>query len=534
MQKPARSKCEIASLLRAGLCIFRPKNRKLKRISAVFLSFFVVQISVFAQPDLVIVNANIRTIDKNNPRAEAVAVTKNRISAVGTNRAIRRLTAAGTLVIDARGKLVLPGFNDAHVHFTGIGNQFFSIDLRDAKTPREAVEKIKFYARFLPKGQWILGGGWNNENWTPNDLPTKELIDGATPEHPVFLYHANGKMALVNSLAIKLAWIDETAETVAGGGIVRDAAGAPTGILKDAGMTPVKRFVPASATENKLAVAEAATNFTAAFGVTSVQDMSSDGNAEIYRELARIGKLKTRIYDCAALSDWPGLAKSGVKKASGDPLVRIGCLKGIADGDADSTAGLYEEIRAADRADLQIMVHAIGGRANEQILSVFERVVKTNGPKDRRLRVEHAHGFRAADLRRFGNPNIIASIQPFLFADGAGKSSEPLRSLLAANATPAFGSDASLIPINPLFGISAAVNPRDPKQKIPVEEAVRFYTLGAAFAEFQENEKGTIAVGKLADFVILSDDIFTINPGKIGQTKILTTVMDGRIVYRAD
>jgi predicted amidohydrolase YtcJ len=514
----------------------RMKNLKLKRIFAGLLSFFISQIAVFAQAaDLVIVNANVRTIDKTRPRAEAVAVTRNRIAAVGTNQEIRRLAGSGTVIIDAGGRLVLPGFNDAHVHFAGVGGQFFSIDLRAVKTPAEMVEKIKFYVRFLPPGQWILGGGWNHENWTPGELPAKELIDAATSAHPVFIYHANGKMALVNSLALKLAGLDAKAKAVAGGEIVRNPAGDPTGVLKDSAMNPVKRLVPpAATTEGKLAVAEAATNFAAAFGVTSVQDMSADDQAEIYRELARQGKLKTRIYDCIALSEWSKLAKSGVKKASGDALVRRGCLKGVADGDPDSTAKLFEETLAADRADLQVMVHAIGRRANGQILSVFERVVKTNGPKDRRPRVEHAHAFSPADLRRFGNSAIIASVQPFLFADDAGKSFEPLRALLAGNAPLAFGSDASLIPLNPLFGIAAAVGTNDPKQKLTVEEAVRLYTSGAAFAEFQENEKGTIAVGKLADFVILSDDIFTINPGKISQTKILTTVMDGRIVYRAD
>lgn len=196
-------------------------------------------------------------------------------------------------------------------------------------------------------------------------------------------------------------------------------------------------------------------------------------------------------------------------------MIRRGCLKGIADGDADSTAGLYNEILAADKAGLQVAVHAIGNRANAQILTVFERVIKENGKRDRRFRVEHAHAFAAQDFRRFGNSNIIASLQPFLFSDGAGKTLEPLRTLIENKATIAFGSDSTMIPINPLFGIAAAVNASNPRQKISVEEAVRFYTTGAAFAEFQENEKGAIAVGKLADFVILSDDIFTITPTAI-------------------
>ncbi len=482
--------------------------------------------------DLVVVNANVQTMDKSNPTAQAFAVLGNKIVAIGLNAEIKQLVGANTKTIDANGKLVLPGFNDAHVHFTAIGAQFFSVDLRAAKTPAEMVEKLKFYASFLPPGSWILGGGWNNENWTPANLPTKELIDPATPDNPVFIYHASAKMALVNSLALKLARIDQTAKDIAGGALGRDAAGAPTGILSGSAISLVKRFVPPSTTENKLAVAETASNYAAAFGVTSVQDMSADDNTETYRELARTGKLKTRIYDCAALSDWQKLAKRDLRKAGGDALVRQGCLKGIADGDAESTQQLYDEILAADKSDLQVMIHAIGNRANDQILTVFERVIKINGTKDRRFRIEHAHNLRPQDVRRFGNPNIIASVQPFLFSDGAGKSVEPLRTLLANQATLAFGSDSSIIAINPLFGIAAAVNSADPKQKLSVEEAVRFYTLGSAFAEFQENIKGTIAVGKLADFVILSDDIFTINPHEIGKTKVLTTVMDGKVVYQ--
>lgn len=497
------------------------------------MSFFVFQTAAFAQADLVIINANIRTIDKTKPLSQALAVTKNRISAVGTNQEIRALVGENTKIIDAAGRLVLPGFNDAHVHFTTMGKQFFSVDLRDAKTPQEVVEKIKLHARFLPKGHWILGSGWNNSNWTPGDFPTRDLIDPATSEHPVFIYHSNAKIVLVNTLALELAGIDKNTKDPANGEIVRDAAGAPTGILKDSAIGLVKRLTPQFATDNKPAVAETAGNYAAAFGVTSVQDLSADDNSEIYRELARQGKLKTRVYDCAALSDWQKLAKSNIKKAQGDTFVRQGCLKGAADGDANSTARLYEEIAAADRAGLQVTVHAMGDRANRQILSVFERVVKTNGRRDRRFRVEHAHAISPQDIRRFANSDIIASVQPFLFNDGAGKGLDPLRNFLARNAVLAFGSDSPLISVNPLFGIAAAVRTSDPKQKLTVEEAVRFYTSGSAFAEFQETEKGSIAVGKLADLVVLSDDIFTISPDKISQTRVLTTVLDGRVVFEA-
>ena len=490
--------------------------------------FFGISEAQKLPADLVIVNADIRTIDKTKPRAEAVAVTQNRISAVGTNAQIRALIGENTKVIDAGGKLVLPGFNDAHVHFTAMGRQFFSLDLREAKSAAEVVERIKFYVRFLPKGHWILGGGWNASNWSPAASPGRNLIDAATPEHPVFLYDSTAKAALVNTLALKSARIDKTAKD---NGIIRDESGEPTGILKDSAINLVKRFVPQWTTENKSAVAETASNYAAAFGVTSVQDVSADYQPEIYRGLLRQGKLKTRIYDCAPLSDWRKLAQEKITKIAGDEFVRQGCLKGVADGDTDSTAQLYEEILAADRADLQVTVHAIGGAANAQVLSVFERVIKTSGKKDRRFRIEHAHGIRPADFRRFAASGVIASVQPFLFSDGVGRSFDPLRTLLANKTTLAFGSDSSMVAVNPLLGIAAAVNTSDPREKISVEEALRFYTTGAAFAEFKESAKGTITVGKLADLVILSDDIFTISPNEIRNVKVLKTIVDGRVVF---
>lgn len=508
------------------------KRPKIKRTARVLLIFFILKSSVFGQADLIILNADIRTIDRPKPRAEALAVTGNRISAVGTNREIRALIKENSTVIDAGGKLLLPGFNDSHVHFMSMGNQFFSVDLRDAKSPREMVEKLKFHARFVPKGLWILGSGWNNSNWSPDELPTKDLIDAAAPEHPVFLYHANAETALVNSAALKIAGIDQTADDAANAGIMRDANGEPTGILRGSVMNRVRRRAPQFAFENKPAIAETASRYAAAFGVTSVQDMSADDYAGIYRELEKAGKLKTRIYDCTALTGWQKRAKTDIERSG--TLVRQGCLKGFVEGDADSAAALFEEISAADRARLQVMVHAIGARSNEQILSVFERVIKTNGARDRRFRIEHAHGFRTADGARFARSGIIASVQPFLFSDDAGKSFAPLRNLLGQKMLFAFGSDASMIPVDPLSGIAAAVGTNDPRQKLTVEEAVRAYTSGAAFAEFQETEKGSIKPGKLADFVILSDDIFTLDPSRISQTKILTTVMNGKIVYRAD
>jgi predicted amidohydrolase YtcJ len=474
--------------------------------------------------DLVIINAKVRTMDKAKPQAEALAVSGNIISAVGMNREIRALVGAKTKIIDAGGKLVLPGFNDAHVHFTGIGNQFSSIDLRDAKSPQEAVELIKFFTKFLPKGRWILGGRWNHENWTPAALPSKELLDAVTPDHPVFIYHLNARTALANSLALKLAGVDNNRKSTIDG-FERDRKGEPTGILRDSAIAVVKNITPQLHSKNWSEIIETASNYAASLGVTSVQDVHSDTLVEIYRELFRQGKLKTRIYDCSPLSDWKKLADARVRRASGDPMIRSGCLKHFSDGYYDEIPELLRDILAADKADLQVMMHAIGGNANDIILTVFERVATENGAaKDRRFRVEHAHNFRSEDLRRFGASKTIASMQPHLFFGG-----EPYRALFNSGALLAFGSDASITDFNPLYGVHAAVTRGN--QTISVEEAVRAYTVGSAYAEFQENIKGSISVGKLADLIILSDDIFTIKPNDIQKVRVMMTMVDGRIVF---
>lgn len=481
--------------------------------------------------DLVVINANIRTIDEKKPRAEAVAITGNKISAVGTNKEIRKLIGKDTKTIDAGGKLVIPGFNDSHVHFLATGNQFFSVNLRGVRTRKEIVEKIENQVKYLPKGAWILGSGWDSENWSADDLPTREFLDVVTPDNPVFIYGAGVNAAFANSSALKNAALFDEKKSINGGEIVRDKTGAPTGILKGKATLLMRVAVVNS---DKSARAEAASNYAAAFGVTSIQEVSAEYDFDIYRSLAAEGKLKTRVYDCGELTQWKKLADAGIKRAYGDAFVRTGCLKSYVNGNEESAERLLKYIPAADRADLQIMIHAIGSGANDTILSVFEKVIKENGLKDRRFRIEHAHGMLLSDIKRFAKGNIIASMQPALFFGGVFNDSEPYRSLLNENVSIAFGSDTSMIPITPFDGIYAAVmtSENSPTQSISIEEAVRAYTLGAAYAEFQENVKGTISVGKLADMIILSDDIWTIQKELIPKIRVLTTIVDGKIVYR--
>lgn len=481
-----------------------------------------------AAADLIIVNANVRTLVSSQPRAEAIAVSGGEIIAVGSTKAIKALADADTKVIDAGGKLVLPGFNDAHVHFAAIGNLFSSVKLADVRTPKEFAERIANVARFLPKGRWILGSGWDNRSWVPNDPPAKALVDAATPDNPVFVYNTDGKAVFVNSRALKLAGVSKETKDPAGGMIFRDASGEPTGVLRGTAIQIVGALVPTNYMKNLPEIVEAASNYAASLGVTSVQDMHSDDLGDVLRELNRQGKLKTRVYDCTTLSNWQKLATQKIKAATGDVMVRIGCMKHFAEDEDLDIPQLERDIAGADKAGLQVAIHAIGAKPNEIVLSAFEKAAKANGPRDRRFRVEHAHNAAPDALPRFAKLNAIASMQPWLFYGENGTGSDNYERIFDARVSVAFGSDASITDFNPLLGIHAAVNS---KNGISVEQAVRAYTLGSAFAEFQEKAKGTIEVGKLADFVILSENIFDIDTRRIIGVKILKTVVGGRIVY---
>src|SRR5215813_13130080 len=531
-------------------------------------------------PDLIIVNGVVHTMDPDRPTVEAVAIYGNKIVEVGSSKDINKLAGSGTRVIDAQKRLVLPGFNDAHVHFMSGGFQLSSVDLRDANTPQEFAERIRAFAAKLPKGRWITGGDWDHERWPDAKLPTKELIDSFTPETPVFVNRLDGHMALANSLALRLAGVTRQTLDPPGGVIVRDPkTGEPTGILKDAAQSFVWKVVAPSSFEEKLAAARAASEYAAKLGVTSVQDMSSGTDVGIYQTLLDRGELKTRIYAVAPLPAWERLANTGVRAHFGSAMLRVGGLKGFADGSLGSTTALFYEpyrddpstsgiagdemypegamlkrVQGADRVGLQILIHAIGDRANDLILSIYEQVEHENGDRDRRFRIEHAQHLRAQDIPRFARDKVIASMQPYHAIDDGrwaekrigpsrAKTTYAFRSLLDSGARLAFGTDWTVAPLNPLLTVYAAVtrrtldgkNPKGwvPEQKISVEEAVRAYTVGSAYAEFQEEVKGSITPGKLADLVILSKDIFKIDPKEIENVKVLSTIVDGRVVYEA-
>lgn len=551
----------------------------MKIIITTFVLSILITTSTFAQnlaADLVVTNANVRTLDSAIPRAQAFAVKGRKIFAVGSVEEIQKFIAPNTKVIDAGGRLVIPGFNDAHVHFLDGGTGLSGVDLRDAKTPKEFVERIKNFAATQPKGRWIVNGNWDHENWSPAELPTAAMIDAVTPDNPVFINRLDGHMALANSLALKLAKVTKETQEVEGGVIVRGANGNPTGVLKDAAMNYVYAVIPPMSFEQRFEALEAATNYAASLGVTSVQDMSAGTDIGVYQELLRQGKLKTRVYAVSPLSDWKRWERAGVRYAFGSEMLRVGGLKGFVDGSLGSTTAWFfapylddpkstglpsdempemlNRVVGADKAGLQVMVHAIGDRANDELLTIFEKADKANGSRDRRFRVEHAQHLNDKLIKRFAANKVVASMQPYHAIDDGRwawkrldnerlKGTYAFRTILDNGGLLAFGTDWYVAPLNPLWGIYAAVTRRTldgknpggwfPAERLTVEEAVRAYTIGSAYAEFQETEKGTLAKGMLADFIVLSDDIFAIDPIKIENVKVLTTVTNGKVVFQA-
>ena len=527
---------------------------------------------------LAIVNARIWTGDAAQPWAQALVIDGETLALVGSDEDARKANAAQ--VVDAGGRLIVPGFTDAHVHFLSGGFALASVQLRDARTRDEFVARIKAFAATVPAGTWITGGDWDHSLWG-GELPTHEWIDAVTPDHPVWINRLDGHMSLANGAALKLAGVTRATKDVPGGAIVRDRKGEPTGILKDNAMSLVDAVVPAASDEMNDRALLAAMKYVNAQGVTTVHSMGTFGDLEVFARAAKSKALTTRIYAVTPLSEWERLRDAvaartyGGADGRGDEWLRIGGLKGFMDGslgshtaafeepfaDAPKDRGLlvnppekmYEWISGADKAGLQVMVHAIGDRAIAMLLDIYERVEKEDGARDRRLRVEHTQHLRERDIPRFAQLDVIASMQPYHAIDDGrwaeqfiGKriaTTYAFRSLLDAKARLAFGSDWSVAPATPLEGIYAAVTRRTlddenpdgwvPAQKITVEEALRAYTLGGAYASFDESRKGAVAAGKLADLVLIDRNLFDIPPEQIREAKVLATVVGGKVVSGA-
>jgi len=521
--------------------------------------------------------------------AEGVAIANGHILAVGSDAEIQSYAGRNTKIVDLKGRLAVPGLIDSHAHFIVGGFQLLSVDLKDARSGEEFTRRIGEKARTLAPGRWLLGGDWDEQAWASAKLPSRGMIDAVTENHPVFLSRYDGHAALANSLALKLAGVTRATPDPIGGVIVRDAAtGEPTGIFKDAAQGLIAKAIPSPTEAEMTQALRAALAEAARVGLTSVHSITVDadswngsftGEIQLLRRAELEGWLTCRMYEIIPITRWEKLRDAGLERNMGDDFIKLGAVKGFADGSLGSaTAWMYEPFaddptnrgiplplmsppskmealaRGADQAQIQICIHAIGDRAIAEILDMYARLGDGNSATHR-FRIEHAQHMRPQDFERFSKLGIVASMQPYHAIDDGRWAEKRLghdrarwsyawRSMLDAGAPVAFGSDWPVAPLSPILGIYAAVTRATldgkhpdgwfPEQRLTVAEALSAYTQGSANAAFQENEKGSITPGKLGDVVVLSDDLFTIPPAKIKDAHVVMTIVGGKVVYQVD
>lgn len=528
--------------------------------------------------DTIYLNGDFWTGDPGQPKVEAIAVLDGRIVQMGSSATVRKIADKNARVVDLQNAPVVPGFIDNHLHFVSGGLALDRVDLRDASTPAEFSRRIAQAAARLPKGRWILDGNWDHETWG-GQLPTRDWIDKDTPATPVFVSRLDGHMALANSLVLKLAGIDEKTPDPPGGTIVRDAAGRPTGALKDAAMTLVTKVMPPPTDEELEQGLQRAMEHAVSHGLTQVHDMGGFEDfrvLKVYQRARAKDKLRLRIYSFVPIAESQQAAAFKQSNGTGDDWLRWGAVKGYVDGSLGSTTAwfhrpyndepntsgltvtdpevLRKQIIASNNAGLHVTVHAIGDRANDWLLDTYTKVQQAGPKKDWRFRIEHAQHLSPEAIKKFAPLGVIASMQPpHLIDDGRWaekrvgaerlKGMYAFRSLIDAGAHLTFGSDWPVASLNPLTGIYAAVTRRtadgsnpngwQPQQKITVAEALRAYTAENAWAGFQEGKVGVLKDGALADFVVLSRDLFSTPPEQIADIKVVRTVVGGRDVYVA-
>ena len=529
--------------------------------------------------DLIVHNATIYTVDDSMPRAEALAVTGGRITAVGDSPAILARRSPETRVIDARGATIVPGLHDAHGHFAGLGESLSILQLRGTASFDEVVERVRQRAAAAPPGEWIHGRSWDQNDWPDQDWPTHHRLTAAVPRNPVFLTRVDGHAVLVNAAALEAAGVTSHTPDPEGGRIIRDASGHPTGVLIDAAQALVSRRLPPPSAEELERRILRADEEARRLGLTMVHDAGTDAaTVAIYRRLVNSGRLRTRLYvmlsgSLDALR--PQLA-NGPLTGGADRRLAIRAIKIGADGalgsrgaallepydDEPGTRGLlttppdqvYALALAASKAGFQTCVHAIGDRANRLVLDVFERVQReVPGARALRMRVEHAQILDAADIPRFADLGVIASVQathatsdmPWVPARiGSARTAEGAyvwQKLIGTGARLANGSDFPVEEPDPLAGFYAAVTRQDasghppdgwmPDQRLTREQALHSFTRGAAYAAHAEADLGSLTPGKLADMVLLSRDIMTVPPREILATRVIMTISGGEVVY---
>jgi predicted amidohydrolase YtcJ len=547
----------------------------LRRLSPMML---VILACACSRPaDLVIINGMVWPGPSPDPaRPGAVAIRGEHILAVGDSAAVARYVGPRTRVIDARGGLVMPGFNDGHTHFIDGSMSLASVQLRDAATPQEFIRRIAEYARGLTPGEWITGGEWDHTRWPGQVLPRHEWIDSVTRHNPVFIERLDGHEALANALAMQQAGITPQTPTPFGGQILHDPkTGAPTGIFKDAALDLVGKVIPdPSPGQRDSALARGLTH-AESLGVTGTAFMSASfGDVQSFRRMERAGRLTMRVA-LYILDAWRATADTLKAAGPGDDWVRIGGLKRFMDGSAGSRTaymaqpyadsagyrGLLQHdpaemahwIGAADSAGLQLAIHSIGDSANALLLTMYDSVARAHGPRDRRFRMEHAQHLRPQDIPRFAAIGVIASMQPYHAIDDGRWLEQRLgptrmhdsyvfRSLLDAHAILAFGSDWPVAPLSPILGVYAAVTRRTldgknpdgwlPEQKISVGEALKAYTWGNAYAVLADRQRGTLAPGMLADVDVLDRNLFTVPPDSLADARVMETIVGGRMVFQ--
>jgi len=540
------------------------------------VSFFtIVSCKPRSFADRIYMNAKIWTGDSANPEARAIAVKDSLIIYVGND--YQSFIGAQTEIKNLQGHMLVPGFIDNHVHFLEGGYFLANINLGAVKSKSDFISVFRHFSDSLTGNGWIKGGNWDHEAWG-GQLPSKEWIDSISAAHPVFLSRYDGHMGLANSIALKRAGITKETPNPSGGEILKDPkTGEPTGILRDAATSLISNVIP-DPTENELDDAlQRAANNALAHGLTQVHDMNSYGgwiDMATYRRAESAGRLPVRIYSFVAIRTWQKLDSFIKKNGWGDDLLHWGGLKGFVDGSLGSTTAWFYKpyldapnstglqvtdttllrkwILAADSAGLHIATHAIGDHANNWILNVYEEAEKQRPMKDHRFRVEHAQHLTKEDISRFAKLGVVPSMQPYHAIDDGKWAAKRLdstrllgtyvfKSLLASGAPLTFGSDWTVAPLDPIAGIYAAVTRRTlddknpggwyPEQKISVDQALRCYTVNNAWAGFLENKTGRLKAGMLADFTVLSEDLFSIAPENIRDTKILLTVVNGKEAY---
>ena len=550
--------------------------------------------------DLILFNGTVWTVDAAQPRAEAVAIRDGRFVAVGTNEEVLALAGEGTRTLDLQGHFVLPGFNDNHTHFASAA-RFLEFNIMKTATQEEFVEKVRDVVQRLPEGEWILGGFWGAyDAWAegsaggerrPPFTPDVSRVEELTRRHPMFIRKFDNSEFVANAPALRAVGLDPANPHAPDLGVYRYHRRGAT-VLRGDGVLPLfNNKIPRNYShERRLQQTRRALAEIRKHGVTNISDMSDDEQLEIFRELRASGELTVRVHFRFPLDRWSELAEQGVRIGSGDAWIRLGALKGHIDGImGNSTARFFEPysndpnnrgrwrrlmvdedgnfvegkflqyLLDADRAGLQLTVHAIGDEANSLLLDYLEELNRQNGVKDRRFRLVHAQVIAPKDFKRLGELGVIAEVQPFHLSDDMRwmeerigsercKGAYAFKSILDHGGLLCFGTDwpgtaAAEYPINPMLGLYAAVTRQTlsgqpaegwfPEQRITIEEAIQAYTLNTAYANFEEDLKGSITVGKLADLVVLSQNLLEIEPKKILETKVLYTIVDGNIVYRA-